>query len=507
MPQVQRIDPIALPSEKESVAAYCRVSTDSADQLNSYHSQIAYYTKLINDNPDWELYDLYADASITGTSIDKRDEFKRMLADCREGKIQRVLVKSVSRFARNTTELLETTRELKDLGVVVVFEEQGFDTSQVLGEMQLTMYAMAAQEESLSISKNMRWSYQKRMAAGRFVGTKPPFGFNLENGCLIQNEDAETVRDIYSLFLSGIGMQQIASILNNRDENGKHWGRTAITAILKNERYVGDALLQKRYTTDTLPFKEKYNNGAKQQYYIKDNHVGLISRDDFKRCQGLLLERGKNNQQASAHLFTHRIQCGNCQRYFRHINSSGKPYWVCPYVGKDAHSCRTEFIKEDILKIISINVTSKLYINRDEIINQIIAMLREIEYTQSGTDTKLFELNQSIAALNDKSLTLQKLSTKSFIGPEEYRIQSEALAAQRQRLTAQRNKKLHGLQSYSALEKLEELQAILSSWPGVPTEFDIDQFDEIVEKIIPTADNKLTFRLHCGLELTEEIPS
>ncbi len=134
-------------------------------------------------------------------------------------------------------------------------------------------------------------------------------------------------------------------------------------------------------------------------------------------------------------------------------------------------------------------------------------MLREIEYTQSGTDTKLFELNQSIAALNDKSLTLQKLSTKGFIGPDEFRIQSEALAAQRQRLTAQRNKKLHGLQSHSAMEKLEELQAILSSWPGVPTEFDIDQFDEIVEKIIPTADNKLTFRLHCGLELTEDIPS
>lgn len=151
MPQVQRIDPIMLPNEKESVAAYCRVSTNSADQLNSYNSQIAYYTKLINENPDWELYDIYADAGITGTSIEKRDEFQRMLADCREGKIKRVLVKSVSRFARNTTELLETTRKLNDLGVVVIFEEQGFDTSQVLGEMQLALFAMAAQEESFSV--------------------------------------------------------------------------------------------------------------------------------------------------------------------------------------------------------------------------------------------------------------------------------------------------------------------------------------------------------------------
>lgn len=142
MPQVQRIDPIVLPGTKERVAAYCRVSTDSADQMNSYHTQITYYTKLIADNPDWELADIYADAGITGTSIEKRDEFKRMIADCREGKIQRVLVKSVSRFARNTTELLETTRELKGLGVVVVFEEQGFDTSQMMGEMLLTMQAM-----------------------------------------------------------------------------------------------------------------------------------------------------------------------------------------------------------------------------------------------------------------------------------------------------------------------------------------------------------------------------
>lgn len=142
MPQVQRIDPIVLPSEKETVAAYCRVSTNSEDQTNSYNTQIAYYTKRISENPDWELVDIYADRGISGTSMAKRDEFNRMLADCREGKIKRVLVKSVSRFARNTTELLQTTRELKDLGVVVVFEEQGYDTSQVLGEMQLAMYAI-----------------------------------------------------------------------------------------------------------------------------------------------------------------------------------------------------------------------------------------------------------------------------------------------------------------------------------------------------------------------------
>lgn len=180
---------------------------------------------------------------------------------------------------------------------------------------------------------------------------------------------------------------------------------------------------------------------------------------------------------------------------------------MCPSVGAGSSDCKKVFIKEESIKIASLNTMAKLFISQNEIILSVIDKLCEIEYTQSDSNAKLFELDRAIAALNDKSLTLQKLNTKGFISPEDYRLQSEALAAQHKRLTAERNKKLNGLQSHSAVEKLEELQAILSSWPGVPTEFDIDQFDEIVEKIIPTADNKLTFRLHCGLELTEEIPS
>ena len=170
MAQVQIIQPYQPQSDAlEKVAAYCRVSTDSKDQLNSCRTQIGYYTNFIAQHPGWELADIYADEGISGTSLEKRDEFKRMLQDCRAGKIQRILVKSVSRFARNTLELIETTRELKDLGVVVVFEEQGIDTAQMLGEMQLTLLAMAAQEESTSISKNMRWSIQKRMDAGTYL--------------------------------------------------------------------------------------------------------------------------------------------------------------------------------------------------------------------------------------------------------------------------------------------------------------------------------------------------
>lgn len=509
MPQVQRIDPIVLPGEKESVAAYCRVSTDSADQLNSYHSQIAYYTKLINENPEWVLYDLYADEGITGTSIERRDEFKRMIADCREGKIKRILVKSVSRFARNTTELLETTRELKDLGVVVVFEEQGFDTSQMFGEMQLAMFAMAAQEESLSISRNIQWSYQKRMENGTFWGTRTPYGYKLTNGQLeVVADEAKIVNDIFNWYLSGVSIEKIAAKLNEKGvsaHHGRKWLYSTVRQLLNNERYIGDALLQKHYTEDSLKHCKRKNRGNRPQYYVENSHPPIISKTAFAKTQALLKSKN-DNPQRTQHIFTHKIVCPDCGRFFRHLQANNKPYWICPNRANGCKGCLPYRFSEIVIRKTIINFSAKLFLYQEQILS-INNLLLEVEYRQNITDSKLFELDQSIAALNDKSLTLQKLNTKGFISPDEFRIQSEALASQRQRLTVERNKKLNGLQSHSAIEKLEELQAILSSWPGVPTEFDIDQFDEIVEKIIPTADNKLIFRLHCGLELTEEIPS
>lgn len=342
MPQVQRIDPIVLPGEKESVAAYCRVSTDSADQLNSYHSQIAYYTKLINENPEWVLYDLYADEGITGTSIERRDEFKRMIADCREGKIKRILVKSVSRFARNTTELLETTRELKDLGVVVVFEEQGFDTSQMFGEMQLAMFAMAAQEESLSISRNIQWSYQKRMENGTFWGTRTPYGYKLTNGQLeVVADEAKIVNDIFNWYLSGVSIEKIAAKLNEKGvsaHHGRKWLYSTVRQLLDNERYIGDALLQKHYTEDSLKHYKRKNRGDRPQYYVENSHTPIISKTDFAKTQALLKSKNDNSQR-TGHLFTHKIVCPDCGRFFRHLQANDKSYWICPNKANGIGSC------------------------------------------------------------------------------------------------------------------------------------------------------------------------
>ena len=244
----------------QRLAAYCRVSSDSADQLHSFAAQLRYYSNYEKQHPEFELVGIYADEGLSGTSMKKRAEMNRLIQDCEQGKIDRVIVKSISRFARNTHDLLQTLRLLKSYGVTVFFEEQSIDTSQLNSEMFLTFPGMIAQQESESISGNMRWSYKKRMESGEFNCCAPAYGFDLINGELVVNEDeSAVVRRIFGMYLQGIGKQRIADTLNDECVPKKHgekkWNTTMITYILGNERYIGDALLQKKYTTDTLPFR------------------------------------------------------------------------------------------------------------------------------------------------------------------------------------------------------------------------------------------------------------
>lgn len=219
------------------VAAYCRVSSDSEDQLNSFAAQNAYYTALITGNPDWDLVDIYADRGITGTSADKREDFQRLIADCKRGRIDRVLVKSISRFARNTKDCLEVTRELKDIGVSVCFEEQNIDTAMVSGEMMTAIFASLAQKESESISQNMRMGIRRRMAQGTFFPSAIPYGYTADHNRLVVNEEqAKIIRRIFHEYLSGRSMDDIAKSLNEegvpvRIGHDRIWRNSAITYI------------------------------------------------------------------------------------------------------------------------------------------------------------------------------------------------------------------------------------------------------------------------------------
>ena len=224
------------------VAAYCRVSSDSADQLHSYASQIQYYTDLIGGQPGWVLADIYADEGLTGTKVDKREDFLRMINDCRKGKIDRILTKSISRFARNTLDTIQYVRKLKEYGVTILFEAEQIDTAYLSSEMLLAISGARAQEESLSISKNLRMNCRARMREGTYIPSRVPYGYRMKNSGELEivPEEAEVVQLIFTSFLSGMGKYKIADMLNERQAPKQtqypKWHERSINYILKNER-------------------------------------------------------------------------------------------------------------------------------------------------------------------------------------------------------------------------------------------------------------------------------
>ena len=334
------------------LAAYCRVSSDSEDQLHSFAAQIRYYKDYERKHPQYKLVDIYADEGITGTCMDKRDDLHRLIRDCKRGLIDRIIVKSVSRFARNTQELLSTIRFLKDIGVSVYFEEQGIDTDKLNSEMIVTFPGMAAQQESESISGNMRWSYKKRMESGEFNCCAPAYGFDLVDGSLVINEaEAAVVRRIFSMYLQGYGKQAIANKLNEESVPRRHgirtWYAFGIDYMLNNERYMGDALLQKKYTTDTLPFKKVKNRGERPKYYVENANPAIVSRETYAAVQELQKSRQKNmSGKKTSYPLTGMLRCPDCGRTYRRQLVRGKAYWMCSGRASGATICFSQRMSE-----------------------------------------------------------------------------------------------------------------------------------------------------------------
>lgn len=310
MPTVTVIQPIITEEKNVMIrcAAYCRVSSDSEDQLNSFMAQTRYYSQIFENSETEKLIDIYADEGVTGTREDKREEFLRMINDCRKGKIDRIYTKSISRFARNTRDCLKNVRELKSLGITIYFEKENLDTANMTDEMMITILGGLAQEESTSISNNIKWSYQKRFEKGTVNVFSAPFGYKLSNGILIIDEaQAEIVRTIFNMFLSGIGYQRISEICKKQyfqyKETFSYYG---ILYILSNEKYIGDSVYQKTFTTNTLPYKKLQNSGQLNKYYIQNTHEAIISRDIFEKTQ-ILIESRKHNNVKSESVFKARL--------------------------------------------------------------------------------------------------------------------------------------------------------------------------------------------------------
>ena len=500
-------------ARKLRVAAYARVSSSSEDQLNSYRVQNQYYSELISSNPDWEMVDIYADEGITGTSVEKREDFQRMMQDCRKGKIDRILVKSISRFARNTKDCLVAVRELKELGVSVQFEEQGIDTSRVSSEMVTAIMASLAQKGSESISSNVRWGVQKRMLDGTFISSSVPYGYELFHGQLrILPSEAQFVKWIFQAYLSGLNAQSIAEQMNQAYallgvENTRKWYNTTILYILSNERYIGDSLWQKTYATDSLPTRQIKNTGSKTQYYIEHTHTPIIDRDTYSAVQRLREKRkldAKYNDDYQPNILKKRIMCANCNVPFQRKLRSGETKWMCRVHNNSKDDCPTFPIEEVAIHSAFCRLYYKLKHQGGPIFTQMLSNLQKIRYSRMLWSEDVISLNKKISDTLSQVQFLAQLRQAGGVDPDTFISSNNKLSEQLRRLK-QEKARILDTDSDDLADRTRDLMDALEDGPDFLDSFDAELFDALVEKIIVDNNERLRFRLKNGLELTEQI--
>lgn len=354
---------------KLRVCAYVRVSTESGDQLESLQNQTESYTRRIKSNPEYELVGIYSDQGITGYS-EKRPGFQKMLDDARIGKLDLIIVKSISRFARNTVTVLKAARELKESGVGIFFEEQNINTLSNEGEMMLSVMASFAQEESRSMSENMKWTFRKKFERGETViNTKRFMGYDKDSdGNLIINEkEAKTIKMIFELYIKGYGALRIAKKLNDESVvtvTGAKWSDNAVLNILKNEKYKGDYTLQKYYTPDNMRKATRLNRGEVQSYYIKHNHQAIVPADTWEKVQEIMIARRNKRRKVdynSRYPLSGKLLCPYCGSTLkRRLTHHRRVEWWCSqYIIEGKDSCKGIKVIEDLIQT-------------DEILKQVI---------------------------------------------------------------------------------------------------------------------------------------
>lgn len=353
---VQRHFPKTNMPQLKRVAAYARVSSGKDAMLHSLSAQISYYNDLIQSHSGWQYAGVYADEALTGTK-DSRENFQRLLSDCRAGMVDMIITKSISRFARNTVTLLETVREFKNMGVDVFFEEQNIHSLSADGELMLTILASYAQEESLSASENQKWRIKRNFENGMpWNGTM--LGYRYDNGVLILVPDeADTVKRIYSEYLAGSGMTAIAKRLNADGiptRYGNAWGKASIKAVLQNYAYTGNLLLQKTRRVDHLTKRDALNNGELPQYHVQSCHEAIISLRSFNAVQEEMKRRADKHTHPGVkreeYPFSGKLICACCGKHYRRKITATGPKWICSTFNSQGKTfCQSKQIPEDIL--------------------------------------------------------------------------------------------------------------------------------------------------------------
>ena len=515
---------------QKRVAAYCRVSTDSEEQLTSYQNQMRVYTEMIAANKEWEFAGLYADEGISGTRADKRPEFQRMIRDCQNGKIDYIITKSVSRFARNTVECLEYVRSLKAQGIGIFFEEQNIDTLKNESELYLVIYAGFAQSESESISKHITWTYRKKFEEGKvsfqyknFLGYRKGADSQPE----IVPEEAAIVERIYEMFLAGQPVKVIAQTLQAEKIEilGKNlsFSKNMIMNILRNEKYCGDCILQKTVTVDCISKTRKVNQGEAPMYIVENNHPAIISREVFNRAQEELIRRqalrAKSDKTSitatgkySKYALTEVLQCAECGSRYRRVTWTAhgrkKIVWRCiSRLDYGTKHCKDSItVEEEALHGAVVRALNRFH-TEDEFTYLALmkATIGEAIGINGGSE-EIDLLTRRIDTLNKRMLDLVNETVAAGKDVESSEDEFKGISDQIEQL----NRRIAAIQESihkdgSRQARLEEIQNIIAERNANETQYDDSIVRQMIECIKVHNDGKLTIIFGGSYEIEETL--
>ena len=516
------------PYHQKRVAAYCRVSTDEDDQLNSYEAQCRFFNDRINSNKEWKLAGIFADEGITGTSTKKRANFQRMIRQCEKGKIDMILTKSISRFARNTVDSLQYVRKLKAMGVAVVFEKEGIDTSTMTDEMILTVMSMFAQAESESISKNVADGQRYGYREGKVRYCYPIYGYHKgkDNKPVIFEEQAVHVREIYDMFLGGNSVLQIRDYLNEMGvptaRGGTTWSTAIIQGILRNEKYVGDALLQKTYISDVISRKVMPNNGVLPKYLVRDCHPAIVDRATYTAVQEELARRSskkkisfdeadRRGKHSGKYALTDLMACEECGSSYRRrtwCRKTGKQIvWRC--VSRCEHGnkyCKeSPTIPEPALHETILNVINRTLGDASGLLPLLKKNLTIALNGNSGA-SELYAIEAKIKDLKDTMMDLVNLSVRSGEDESKYDKEFERIGAEIARLNEvlEEEKRIQAAKAESC-ERVDAVYDQISAGGFALTEFDNVTIRKLIECVKVTSAKTLKIYFIGGYMVEEPV--
>lgn len=426
------------------VAPYARVSSESEMQANSFDAQVRYYTELVNSNPNWQLVKVYSDEGITGTNAHKRAGLKELLRDCKAGKIDMIICKSLSRLCRNTADTLKIVRMTRELGIDIFFENENIHTITTDGEFLITIFASLAQDTSRQISDNVNWGHDKSMRKGTIYGNGNILGYEkVGNQLIINEEQANAVRAIFNYYLEGYGTRRICTLLEQegyKTAKGKSkWTVGAVQRVLKNEKYCGHLLLGKKYTVDYLTHKRKNNDGEKPKYlFIQDDQGNpvvppIISEAMFKKAQQELKRRGdingvdkrKNTRYSNAYPFSGKLVCKKCGAHMRRlVYYRGTPkeqvMWKCStFMARGKEECDMPSISEELLMNLVTQTLHKIKNNKHDVLQTFMDKAKEV-INETGYEAELETVEKQISDLNNELKSLRTMRRRNEITEDEF---------------------------------------------------------------------------------------